>query len=90
MVTKNENLDLYLNQGYDYVNPDIGRSPYIERGWDDAFALIHVGGEEIVPGTKRATTVQPDGETHEWIPWFTVFKAPSEHTFEGRHTDLEM
>ena len=90
MVTKNENLDLYLNQGYNYYNPDFGRSPWHEKGWDDSIVLVQVDGAEAVPGTKRATTVQPDGETHEWIPYFTVFKAPSEHTFEGRHTDLEM
>ena len=37
MVTKNENLDLYLNQGYNYYDPNFGRSPRIERRWTDSF-----------------------------------------------------
>lgn len=49
-----------------------------------------VNGTEIVPGTKKATTVRPGDDTREWVPYFMLFKAPSEHTFEGRHTDLEL
>ena len=63
---------------------------YMETDWEDSFVLGPVNGDEIVPGTKRATTVQPNGETNEWIPYFMVFKAPSEHTFDGRQTDLEL
>ena len=37
MVTKNANLDLYLNQGYDYYNPDSGRTMEIDG--DDTFLL---------------------------------------------------
>ena len=90
MVSKNENLDLYLNQGYNYYSEGSGKTIYIEEGWDESFVLGPVKGDEIVPGTKKASTVGPSGETHEWVPYFMVFKAPSEHTFEGRQTDLEL
>ena len=56
----------------------------------ESFVLNPVNGDEIVPGTKKASTVQPDGELHEWVPYEMYFRAPSEHTFEGRHTDLEL
>lgn len=62
---------------------------YIDRGLN-SYVLNPVNGDEIVPGTKKASTVQPDGELHEWVPYEMYFRAPSEHTFEGRHTDLEL
>ena len=46
--------------------------------------------DEIVPGTKRAQTVDHNGEASEWIPWSFAFRAPSEHTFEGRQMDMEL
>ena len=55
MVTKNANLDLYLNQGYDYYNPDSGRTMRLDE--NEAFTLKPVNFDETVPGTKRAQTV---------------------------------
>ena len=90
MVTKNANLDLYLNQGYDYYNLDSGRTMRISHNSYKSFVLEPVNLDETVPGTKRAQTVQTNGEVNEWVPARMLFRAPSEHTFEGRHMDLEL
>ena len=61
----------------------------IDDQWD-SFGFMQVDVTDTVPGTKKVQTYQANGESTEWVPYMMLFRAPSEHTFEGRHMDIEL
>ena len=92
MVTKNDALDIFLNQGYNYYSKagDLRLAYTYENDFWESLTFTQVDIEDTVPGTKRVQTNQINGDSTEWVPYLMVFRAPSEHTFEGRHMDLEL
>ena len=58
MVTKNEALDIHLNQGYNYYSSagEIRLAFQNDRMFWDSFIYTQIEIDEIVPGTKRVQT----------------------------------
>ena len=92
MVTKNDNVNIYLQDAYgkyygelDGYEKNLSRTM---RDVTDSFLLYHVPWE--IENPKKMRTVDHEGIDHEWVPVYFTFRAPSEHTFDGKHMDLEL
>ena len=56
---------------------------------EGTYLLAQTNSTQKLP-TETVKTRSSKGEISEWNPWLIYFAGPSEHTFEGRHMDLEM